>query len=129
MQPRFHSGVFLGKRQVSNEIMVSVEGGEVVKARDFKEVPDNSAWCADALRNVKGLPSDPTNTLPVQSQSGEESLPRIPELRPVEHKENVTRGMPLRERHFELVGYSEGCLKCRKMQRGEKRHRRPHTRV
>ena len=52
MQPRFFSGVYLGNRQETNEIIVSIENGETVKARDFKEVPDNGAWSAEALRSV-----------------------------------------------------------------------------
>ena len=90
-----------------------------MKARDFKEVPDNGAWSAEALRSVKGTPYSPTGTLPSQSQGDEENAFKIPELRPVDQRE-TTRAMQLKEKHFEKIGYSPGCLKCRKMQRGEK---------
>ena len=100
----------------STEIIVSIENGETVKARDFKDVPDNGAWSAEALRGVKGMPYFPTGSLPAQSQGDEENILQIPELRQVDQKE-TTRAMSLKERHFEKIGYSDGCLKCHKMQR------------
>ena len=49
MQARFHHGVYLGRRLESNEIIVSISDGSVVKARDFKEVPDGMAWDPELL--------------------------------------------------------------------------------
>ena len=51
MQTRWHGGVYLGKRQESNESYVSVDGGGVVKARDFREVPESSAWDPELIQN------------------------------------------------------------------------------
>ena len=50
----------------------------------------------------------------------DEELPRIPELRPANEQEHAVRGLQLKERHFEKIGYTRGCLKCRRMQRGER---------
>ena len=44
----------------------------------------------------------------------------IPELRPVDVRENQVRGLQFKEKHFKVIGCSSGCLKCRKMQRGER---------
>ena len=44
MQPRWYGGVFLGRRLETNEVNVSTEEGVVVRARDFRDVPDNVAF-------------------------------------------------------------------------------------
>ena len=53
MQARWCSGVYLGRRLESNEILVTAPEGKVVKARDFKEVPDNVAWDPELLKEIK----------------------------------------------------------------------------
>ena len=120
MQARWYSGTYLGVRHESGEIIVSMPDGSVVKARDFREVPDNVAWVGEQLELVRGTPYDHAGTLDAQTPGDDEQLPVIPELRPVDQKENNTRGLPLRERHFKIIGYTDGCIKCRKMQRNER---------
>ena len=46
MQARFHGGVYVGRRFETSEVLVSMSDGSIVKARDFREVPDASAWDA-----------------------------------------------------------------------------------
>ena len=50
----------------------------------------------------------------------DDHLPVIPELRPVDSKDTSSRGLQLKEKHFKKIGYTNGCIKCRKMQRNEK---------
>ena len=119
MQPCFHTGEFLGRRLETTEILVSMSDGGVVKARDFKEVPDADAWSADALKAVQGLPWCGAGTLPPQFFDSD-SVPKIPNLMPANGDDIATRGLPLQQKHFELVGYTDGCAKCRSMQRGRR---------
>ena len=60
MQPRWQCGIFLGRRLESNEIFVSISDGSVVRARDFKEVPDNMAWDPELVKQLKGTSFDHT---------------------------------------------------------------------
>ena len=120
LEARWHTGVHLGQRMESTEQIIGITDGTTVKARDCREVVEENAWNPEMLRKVIGTPYDPTGTLPAQLSADETTLPTIPELRPVDAGERDTRGLAFRAKHFEKIGYSPGCLKCRKMQRGER---------
>ena len=72
MQARWHGGAYLGKRQESNESYVSVSGGGVVKARDFREVAESSAWDPEVLKEICGTPYHPPSALPPQVHGDDE---------------------------------------------------------
>ena len=122
MQPRFHMGIHLGRNLNSSELITSMLDGSVVRARDYKELPESSAWSAEGLQAVKGTPYSPTGTLPVHYHD-EEGLPKIPDLHPVD-KEETARGFVLLGRHFEKIGHTDSCAKCRQMRRGQKTNSR-----
>ena len=69
---------------------------------------------------LKGTSYDHTGTLPPQFPGDDENLPSIPQLEPVDRSDVSKRGLPLQERHFRAIGYTDGCMKCRKMQRNER---------
>ena len=118
MQPRFHDGVYLGRRMESNESLIGLKDGTVVKCRDFREVSDDVAFNAELLKIIKGTSFDPTNTMPPHLPGDESTLPVPPQLRSTDPSERATRGFIIRDRHCNVAGYSDGCLKCRMMQRG-----------
>ena len=110
-------GVHLGRRLNTNELYVSMPDGSIVRARDYKDVPDNVAWSSQALLDIKGTPYSPTGSLPAQYHD-DENLPKIPSIQPVDKDEAATRGIVLKQRHFEIIGYIDSCGKCRQMRRG-----------
>ena len=112
--------MYLGRRLESNEVYVSIANGRVVKARDFREVPDSMACDPELFKRLVGTSYDYTGTLPTQMPGDDEELPKIPELQPVDGQEHAVRGLQFKERHFKNIGFSVGCLKCRMMQRGER---------
>ena len=76
MQARFHGGVYVGRRFETSEVLVSMSDGSIVKARDFREVPDASAWDAEALKAIAGTPWNAAGTVPLQHHDeDDEKLP------------------------------------------------------
>ena len=108
MQPRFHSGTFLGRRFETNELLIALPSGDIVKARDFKDVPDADAWNKDSIEKITGTPYQPATTIPMQVYDDDERLPFLPEVTTV-NGEPTTRGFILRGKHFARIGYTAGC--------------------
>ena len=111
LQARFNPGVYLGRKFVSSEVYVSMSNGDVVKASDYKEIPDSGAWSAEALRSIQGTPWQSIGAIPVQFRGDDESLPIIPEIQPIDGDSIATRGFILKKRHFDKIGHTDGCVK------------------
>ena len=116
---KFHGGTFLGRRFETNEILVAMADGKVVKARDFREIPDEGAWKPEALKNIIGTPWCATGTVPLQFPSEDENSFKLPEVEPADGTEPQARGLSLRPRHFQKIGWTPDCPKCRSLQRGD----------
>ena len=120
MQARFHCGTYVGRRFETNELYIAMQDGKVVKARDYKEVAEESAWNTEAIHNIVGTPWGPTGTVPLQYPADDEDTPTVPEIHPVDGDDVAARGLSLRVRHFKKIGFTPGCAKCRSMERGER---------
>ena len=72
MQARFHD---VGRRMDSNESFIGSKDGNIVRCRDFKEVSDDIAFDIELLKQIKGTPFDPTNTMPSQSPGDDANMP------------------------------------------------------
>ena len=60
---RWHTGVWFGKRFSSDEHLVSMLDGTVVRARAVQAFPVEQRWSKEAVDRVKGMPWAPTGSL------------------------------------------------------------------
>ena len=58
-QPRWLEGVYLGTRFQSNEHLVSMEDGRVIKARGVQALPEERRWNKEKVLGVVGKPWNP----------------------------------------------------------------------
>ena len=54
MQGRFQKGVFLGRVDRTNEVMIGV-GNQLVRTTKFLRLPEKEQWSAEALEGLRGL--------------------------------------------------------------------------
>ena len=118
MQERWVTGVWLGKRWSSDEHIISLPNGKVVRARDARPEPDERAFDLNMFDAIRGTPSDPSAV--GGGDGAYHELPRAPLPRPVEPvAPAVARRVLIQKKFLEKFGYSEGCAKCRAMRRNE----------
>jgi len=115
---RWMPGVWLGKRFTSEEHILGLENGRVVRARAVRSMPPGSMWCKESLAKVIGVPWRP-------SGEGQDDGSRIPEMprAPVVKPEEPdvgpkSRAMKIMPKHLVNAGYTPGCPKCRDLQQG-----------
>merc|ERR1712026_294122 len=58
MDPRWESGIWLGVRDESGEILVGTPGG-VLKARSFMRKPESQQWDYKEFASMQGVPWEP----------------------------------------------------------------------
>ena len=63
MQPRWYEGVWIGKTFSSDEHIVSMPDGRIVRARSVRSFPEGEKWSKEALDQITGKPWAPTSTL------------------------------------------------------------------
>ena len=54
MQGRFQKGVFLGRVDRTNEVMVGA-GNQLVRTTKLLRLPEKEQWSAEALEGLRGL--------------------------------------------------------------------------
>ena len=59
-QQRWLDGVYLGSRFDSQEIIVAMPDGRIVRAGSVDDFPVETQWCAKSLLGITGLPWQPT---------------------------------------------------------------------
>ena len=118
MEARWLPGVWLGKRWTTDEHIVALPGGTVARAREVRPMPDDQAFDSEIVKAIVGLPSDPSGSgEPVRAPR---DVPRVPvprEAAPV--REATVRRVIIKRAYLERFGYTDGCRKCRDIQRGE----------
>ena len=120
MKPRWLPGTWLGKRFSSEEHIIAMSDGRVVRARAVRALPDADSWSKGELEKIVGQPWNPMGTISYRKK-GEEDVPRLPDIRPAEGESNFTpRGLRILPKHLAKVGHTEGCPKCRELLQGRK---------
>ena len=114
---RWHTGVWLGKRFASDEHLVSMPDGTVVRARSVQAFPVEQLWSKEAVDRVKGMPWAPTSTL-TQNTYLRPSIP-APAEGADDERHWIPRGPPVRPRHLEKFGFSSNCRKCIHIRTGD----------
>ena len=122
MKERWSEGTFVGKRSSSDEYIIILDDGKVVKARSVKLLPDSQSWNAGVLENL-------TST-PWKEQAVKEETEVIRKTGFVEKTEpkaegpTVYDGIPrdfyVTAEHVVKFGYTAKCPRCRTLMRGGK---------
>ena len=128
LQDRWLSGTYLGKRWASEEHIISMEDGKVVRARAVQEEPEERRWVREKVEGIVGVPWASMSTLNFKGDRG--TLP--PKMQqPAEPTEEpapcLPRNMSVQPRHFEKYGHTEGCTKCRQVREGHYDQHSRHT--
>ena len=117
MSERWIPGMWLGKRWTSDEHVVGLSGGKVVRGRDVRPFPDDEMYDAGFVEALIGTPQNPSGA---EVDDTLREVPRVPMPRPEGPVSRPpVRQVILHKSYFERFGYSEGCPKCRSMLRGE----------
>ena len=119
MRERWVLSVWLGKKWSSDEHIVALQDGRVVRVRDVAPEPDERAYDKERLWSVKGTPSNPSAGIP--ESDFRRDIPRAPAPRPESPAEPpVVRRATLKHSYFrDRYGYTSGCAKCNSLKRGD----------
>jgi len=119
LSARWVSGIWLGKRFASEEHIVSMPDGKVVRARAVQAYPQEAMWSQESVMAVVGVPWAPTGTLsyptftvPVATatDAGEPIAGEDVQL--------IPRGMQIKKPHLVKFGYTQSCRKCSNVREG-----------
>ena len=109
MKERWGNGVWLGKKWASDEHLVSMGNGKIVRARDVRPMPDDQAFDRDVLLGVRGTPCNPSAAEDVEDGDLPD-IPRAPIPRP---EQPVAPPVPLafylHRSDLERFGLTDGC--------------------
>ena len=117
LRVRWLDGVWLGTRFSTNEHVVGMPDGRVVRAKDVQSMPEEVRWDAKALKAVTGLPW--LTTVTTCRNRGPEVPQKEDEPEGTKEPEIVQRGMPVKSRHLDCTYFcfikaafsSAECLK------------------
>ena len=127
MAARWIPGIWLGKRFSSEEHIVAMNDGRVVRARAVRSLPEASMWDKDEVMNVAGVPWQPSGNVEGDGTRLLE-VPRV--IIQEEEAEDVpkVRATKIMPKHLEKVGYTKGCQKCADLKNGtQELTRRGHS--
>ena len=110
--------MWLGKRWTTDEHVVSVASGRVVRTRDIRLYPADRAYDLEYSKGVVGTPSNPSA---VESEETVwHDVPRAPGAQDLDLTVlPAARSIILHKSYFEKFGYSANCPKCRALMRDD----------
>ena len=124
---RFYEGLWLGKTFKSNEDLVNLDDGQVVRSRSTKERPTTVKLTMEMLDKVVAPTWKPTSTIsdsqPLDRRTPEEE--GDPEV--VEAADRTPYRVKLTKVILEQVGYTPSCSKCAALKAGDKARTKSHT--
>ena len=124
MAARWLPGVWLGKRFATDEHVVAMEDGTVVRADAVREFP-GQRFDKDLLDKIIGAPWDLRGTGSEQG-GGEREDPRAGDVRqalviePTPMTLPVARRLMITKDILDKVEYTDGCRKCRDILEGDR---------
>ena len=93
MAPRWLPGTWLGKRWSSDEHLVALQDGSVVRTRSVRARPVEDAWSLGRTQEIKGQPWGPTGTLTFEKVIAGNPY-RVPDVKPVPKEEEYPSTIP-----------------------------------
>ena len=130
---RWRLGTFVGLSTSSNESMIALSNGNVVRSRSIARVVQASRWDKDAVLKVKGIPGalTPAGSESIDPTIEESSSPHLEgdaeirdaaesslpaEAEPLQGNERKARGpfsvKKITNRDLRQYGHTEGCRRC-----------------
>ena len=119
MTERWIPGVWLGKRSSTDEHVVGLDNGKVVRTRSVRQRPTEDMWNSEEVNKVKGQPWDPSITMTYERLMKERyPMPEEPGtvvqedvvLKPQSHK--------IMEKDLRKAGgWTKECRTCEAMRR------------
>ena len=111
---RWLEGIWLGKRWATDEHIVSMPGGRVVRARAILEYPEEGRWDAEAVMGITGAPWAPSGTMTYTADQTHEAMPGRAKFSDaaIPIPSVVPRGARVEPKHVEKYGKTDGCSKC-----------------
>ena len=134
LEARWNEGVWLGINPRTNMGIVGTPQG-IIYARSIRRRPEGERWSADAVRRLRGTPSDPKGIQHQDEEAQEqeaEQQPRQQPRRPDVYFPDAEASIPIPRRTYITAedyikyGYTIGCPGCIAMSNQSKR-RKPHT--
>ena len=126
MKQRWVTGIWLGKAPDTDDHIVSIPGGQVVRARVVQPKGASEVWNRKLFDELKGTPSDPQGkwfgSEEERPAGTEEEVRRIPVPKPavpIIRAPPPARRVPINRRYLEKFGFTEGCSKCRAIRSGD----------
>ena len=117
MAPRWLPGTWLGKRWNSDEHLVAMSDGKVVRSRGVRTRPLEESWSVEPISGIRGSPWDPSSTMTYEklAEGNPWKIPETKTARPVESAESVPvpRGFKITRSMVTKAGPTPGCHKCR----------------
>ena len=112
-------GVWLGKGFTTDEHIIGLENGKVVRTRNVRPKSLEDTWSFEAIDKIKGQPWDPSVTLTYEKLA-QEKFPRIEEPTPAEQEYvYMPRSHMITKADLTKAGgWTPGCRKCKAMKEG-----------
>ena len=113
LEPRWSSGIWLGKRWGSDEHLVGTPTG-IAKSRAIAQKPADERWDRDAIFNLRGV---------LWAWTGDSETPGVifrpidskPEPRQLEPPAPIPRQPKITQEILDKYGYTTTCARCRGM--------------
>ena len=120
MMERWVQGVWLGKRFTTDEHVIGLEDGKVVRTRNVRPKSLEDTWNFVEIDKIKGQPWDPSVTL-TEEKLAQERFPRIEDPRPAEEEYvDMPRSHMITKTDLTKAGgWTPGCRKCKAMKDGD----------
>ena len=134
LESRWGSGVWLGIRDETNEVMIGTQEG-IIKVRTIRRKASNEErWNITQLENMKGTPWEPVpgsddreirSKIRVRTEQENRDSPNVAEA-VVEKRKRAEYRFPIKRKDVDKYGMSEDCEGCRRLALGDP-NTRPHT--
>ena len=124
MGARWLPAVWLGERFATDEHVVAMEDGTVVRTGAVREFPGD-VFDKELLDKIIGMPWDPRGSGHEQGGADREQpragdVSQAPVVEPTPMAEPNVRRLVITHEIIKKVGYTDECLKCSQLRRGEK---------
>jgi hypothetical protein len=122
MKERWFEGTFVGKRFSSDEYLIIMDDGKLVKARSIKLLPESQSWNAGVLENIKITPwagqaatEDPDVIHQPKFEKKGEVDDKVPNM-----YDGIPRDFYVTAEHVQKFGFTTKCPRCKVLMKGGK---------
>ena len=118
MQPRWGTGIFLGKLWRSDESMIFSDEGKMIKSRSIKLMLESESWDHEAVDKIN-IPRWKAQFVASEVQSEERKVRGDEDDSDPRARIKIPRDFPIKQEYLDTYGYTEECGRCRCIRRGD----------